>query len=145
MICVKCLIDKDENEFAFKSKPKGLMHKACITCVSKKVKEYYYKNRDAAIEYSTKTSKENRIKKQQYVWDYLKNNPCVDCDENDPVVLEFDHKDATEKLQDVSRAVSFGWSIKNIQKEIDKCDVRCANCHKKRTAKQFGWHKYINK
>ena len=29
--------------------------------------------------------------------------------------------------------------------EIDKCDVVCANCHRRRTARHFGWHKLMPK
>ena len=31
----------------------------------------------------------------------------------------------------------------NILKEIEKCDIRCANCHRRRTAKQLGYAKYL--
>jgi hypothetical protein len=27
--------------------------------------------------------------------------------------------------------------------EIDKCDVRCANCHRRRTAADFGWWRHM--
>lgn len=27
-----------------------------------------------------------------------------------------------------------------VWEEIQKCEVRCANCHRRRTAKQFGWY-----
>jgi hypothetical protein len=27
--------------------------------------------------------------------------------------------------------------------EVAKCDVRCANCHRVRTAQQFNWSKWI--
>src|SRR5207248_4254388 len=31
------------------------------------------------------------------------------------------------------------WPI--VVQEIAKCDVRCASCHRKRTAEQFGWRR----
>lgn len=27
--------------------------------------------------------------------------------------------------------------------EIERCDVRCANCHWRKTAVQFGWYSYM--
>lgn len=71
--------------------------------------------------------------------EYFLENPCVDCGEVDPVVLEFDHRSSVEKDSEVSNLLKSGASWGRIKAEIDKCDVRCANCHKRRTAVQFGW------
>lgn len=69
---------------------------------------------------------------------HLDGRSCVDCGENDPVVLEFDHRDGVEKEDAVARLiVSCRWA--EVAAEIAKCDVRCANCHRRRTAAQFGW------
>lgn len=83
-----------------------------------------------------------RVVLSQFIWDYLKHHPCVDCREDDPVVLEFDHVKG-KKVCSVSDAVRHGWSIKRLGTEIKKCLVRCANCHRRKTAKQFGWYKDI--
>jgi len=41
----------------------------------------------------------------------------------------------------VSYLIASNRSWKYILKEIEKCEVRCANCHRRRTAQQLGWHK----
>ena len=79
-----------------------------------------------------------RIENLQKVVNYLKEHPCVDCGETDPIVLEFDH--IRDKHKEISRLISDGVSFEMIQKEIEKCEVRCANCHRKRTAIQLGWY-----
>ncbi len=76
-----------------------------------------------------------------YIMEFLGSHPCVDCGEADPVVLQFDHRDPAEKEGHVSMWVTRGYGVSRIQKEIAKCDVRCANCHTRRTAEQFGWWK----
>ena len=35
-----------------------------------------------------------------------------------------------------------GYSWSNILKEIDKCECRCANCHRIKTAIEQDWYKY---
>jgi hypothetical protein len=68
-----------------------------------------------------------------FVFAYKSQHPCVDCGEADPVCLDFDHRDPALKVFAVARA--FDFSLKRVQAEIAKCDVRCANCHRKKTAK----------
>ena len=69
---------------------------------------------------------------------YLREHPCVDCGEGDPLVLDFDHVRG-EKSYDISVMLTRGCSWRRIEMEIAKCEVRCANCHRRRTAVQFGW------
>jgi hypothetical protein len=76
------------------------------------------------------------------VYDYLSIHSCVDCGESDPVVLEFDHV-REKKEWDIAKMLTQAYSWDTILKEIAKCDVRCANCHKRRTAKQFGYYSYL--
>jgi hypothetical protein len=46
-------------------------------------------------------------------------------------MLDFDH--LRDKKYNVSRMIHDGFSWKAIQKEIEKCEVVCANCHRLRT------------
>ena len=54
---------------------------------------------------------------------------CIDCGENNPVVLDFDHVRG-EKFRCVSDMARQSYGLKTIQAEIEKCEVRCANCHR---------------
>jgi hypothetical protein len=71
-----------------------------------------------------------------YLLAYLREHPCVDCGESDPVVLEFDH------LRDKEFCVGQGfWDRRwqSVLDEIAKCEVVCANCHRRRTARRGGF------
>lgn len=59
---------------------------------------------------------------------YKKENSCVDCGISDYRILQFDHRDPSTKVDKVTKLASEG-SYDDVVKEIDKCDVRCANCH----------------
>lgn len=69
-------------------------------------------------------------------------HPCIDCGEQDVLVLQFDHVRG-QKLQSISELVKAGYAWKAIEAEIAKCEVRCANCHARRTAKQRRYHAYL--
>jgi hypothetical protein len=66
--------------------------------------------------------------------DGLKSVPCMDCGGRfPPVAMDFDHREGEVKAFDISRAP---WKVRSkasIEKEIAKCDVVCANCHRVRT------------
>ncbi len=73
--------------------------------------------------------------------EYLEDKACAICGESDLVVLEMDHIDPSSKFFSISQAVKLGHSWAIILEELAKCRVLCANCHKRHTAKQFGWYK----
>lgn len=68
-------------------------------------------------------------------------NPCVDCGEDDPVVLEFDHVRG-DKAGSISLMIHNGVSLETLIIEINKCQVRCANCHRRKTARDRGYFRW---
>jgi hypothetical protein len=56
---------------------------------------------------------------------------CRKCGEDHPACLDFHHRDPSTKLFNISRAVLSQMSKVKILAEIAKCDVLCANCHRK--------------
>ena len=68
--------------------------------------------------------------------DYLRDHPCVDCGEDDIVVLEFDH--LRDKVSAIATMISSREPWWRIEAEIAKCEVCCANCHRRRTARRAG-------
>jgi hypothetical protein len=142
IVCTKCQIEKPEEEFYWKDKTKGVRHKACKSCssMSRNSKAHYEKYRE---EYKarTKARTEQLIKEnREQLIHYLTDKCCVDCGEKRSIVLQFDHRDPTEKRLDIANMIwRFKWN--KVVQEIEKCDVVCANCHTIRTAHQFGWYK----
>jgi len=53
-------------------------------------------------------------------------------------VLEFDH--FRDKRANVSKVVMECWRWETIEAEIAKCEIQCANCHRRKTARDFKWH-----
>ena len=64
---------------------------------------------------------------------------CVDRGEANPLLIDFDH--LWDKRADVSYMIHAGFSWKGIATEIDKCEIRCANCHARKTAREIGNYK----
>jgi hypothetical protein len=102
-------------------------------------KEHYQENVSYYKKKALKHNAKYRLRNLQYMVDYLKQHPCVDCPEIDPVVLEFDHRGN----KDYNVGEMSNYSLSTIIKEIAKCDIRCANCHKRKTAKQFNYYQGI--
>lgn len=81
-----------------------------------------------------KLHKDNRARKMRLIaWAHKCSHPCVDCGEPDPIVLDFDHRDRKAKSFTIS-AYYANVSEARLRAEIAKCDVRCANCHRRKTA-----------
>jgi hypothetical protein len=95
----------------------------------------YHKNKDKYLERSRKA----RVKKRQWMYDYLLDHPCEICGENRPECLDFDHIDKENKSFNISKYRD-SKSYKDLENEINKCRVLCANCHRIHTAVQMGWY-----
>jgi hypothetical protein len=61
--------------------------------------------------------------------DYKATLKCTKCGFNHHAALDFHHEDPSTKEGDVNRYVSNG-QFKRAYKEIEKCIVLCANCHR---------------
>lgn len=133
--CLRCLKIKNLKRFKFKNKKKGKINTYCISCMNLYRREHHYKNKE-----SHKTKRLKRRKEiDNFLFDYLNQQECIDCGEFDPVVLEFDHVIGKKKFS-ITEASQRGVSQKTLLEEIEKCKIRCANCHRRRTAKMFGWY-----
>ena len=143
-LCSKCNISKPISEFPFRNKQKGTHHSYCLACGRKWVKGHYERNVERYVVKARERRKRLVNILNEQIFNYLENHPCVDCGENDPVVLEFDHVRG-KKAYEVStlgyRLVS--WNL--VLKEIAKCEVRCANCHHRKTAEERGSYRHIRK
>jgi len=71
-----------------------------------------------------------------FIWSWKETHPCVGCGEADPVVLDFDHRDPKKKSFNVASAPGLVRKRSRIVAEIKKCDMRCANCHRRRSFKK---------
>lgn len=142
-ICGTCKEPKFEEDFnKNKSKSDGL-NSVCRECSNKRSKKYYSENNEHHKRVVREKNVKNLLINRQKIFDYYKEHPCIDCGETDPIVLEFDHRDDVDKSNNISTLVGSGFGWKRIVEEIEKCDVRCANCHRRRTATQQGWYKGI--
>jgi hypothetical protein len=75
-----------------------------------------------------------RIQIKEWIYEHLKSNPCVDCGERDVLALDFDHVRGARKRYNIAHAFMLtGMTIKKLETEIAKCDVRCGKCHRVRT------------
>ena len=132
--CKKCGVDKEYKEFSKNRRRKDGHQDNCKACIKIRDAEQYVKSKPKFA----KWSKDRRLRVRKLVFEYLLTHPCVECSERDIIVLEFDHRTQTTKRFDVMSA-THGHSWKTILAEIKKCDVVCANCHKRRTAKMLNW------
>jgi len=104
---------------------------------------YYELNRAAHIARVAVNNSRYRSRNRRKMREFLSASKCADCGTCDFAVLEFDHREVGKKSYEVSRLISNPISWQSVSAEIAKCDVVCANCHRRRTARHFGWRKML--
>lgn len=135
-VCTLCKQEKSLEDFGRK---RNSYQARCKVCFNEYTRSHYKNNKEYYKQKAEKHNSEYRLRNLQHMVDYFKEHPCVDCGETDPVVLEFDH--LKDKEYNVSK-LNHG-SFETLVNEISKCEVRCANCHRRKTAKQFNYYQGI--
>jgi hypothetical protein len=129
--CSTCLEWKDEGEFNWRFALLGIRQSSCRECQHEHQARYYQRHKDN--EKARTKERRNRVRSEarEYVNSVKSSSECVDCGEDDPRVLDFDH--VRGKGKTVNRLVNEGASIDRIKAEINLTEVRCANCHRIKT------------
>jgi len=126
----------------------------CVTCQREYERLWREKNREkinhqykqwranmteGQRERERESGRRGEAKVRQKLLEYRLEHPCIDCGETNPICLHFDHVTG-EKRMDITHLRTYGWP--SVEKELQKCVVRCGNCHVKRHFLTKGTTKY---
>jgi hypothetical protein len=128
-------------EFPYRSLRRQTRQWICLLCQRHYTNQWYARNRKRQIAMAGERSRHATAELKTRVREYLLGHPCVDCGEADPGVLDFDH--LRDKKANVSTLVQSGISWESLAHEIAKCEVRCANCHRRRTARNGRYYRTL--
>ena len=117
-----------------RDKRTGRRHTICRGCRRAYCRSYHRKDPDTYNARRRVRLAAYRVRNQAFVLAYLRDHPCADCGLDDPIVMEFDHVRGAKRCP-VSDLVREGANLETLTAEIAKCVVRCANCHRRRTAR----------
>lgn len=84
------------------------------------------------VEHNTQRTIDRRDRLRAAVYEYKRDQcQCRRCGEGDPACLEFHHRDPDDKERAIGELITYGAGPEKLEAEIAKCDVLCANCHRK--------------
>lgn len=141
-ICTKCKGEKDLLLFSARKKSKDGCASWCRSCYKTNWDKRYYENHQHYRNSHNKSRSKIRQHNAQKVFEYLRSHSCINCGESDPVVLEFDHRNGDDKIESISNLIRAS-TWERIEAEIQKCDVLCANCHRRKSAAQFNYKRHV--
>jgi hypothetical protein len=90
---------------------------------------YYERHRERLRPINQERQRRKRRKLKALV-DAAKASGCIKCPEKDLRCLDLHHRDPAEKSFGFGEQM-YGVSVARLEAEIAKCDVLCANCHRK--------------
>lgn len=135
LICSKCGVEKPAEAFPLRRDRRTGRGTVCLECGRVYRKAHYEANRSRYIARARVARPMRRSMAYAWLIDHLRAHACVDCGETDIRVLQFDHIDPAAKLRNVSSLIMEG-SLGRAMAEVGKCEVRCGNCHRRRTLRQ---------
>jgi hypothetical protein len=141
--CKMCAVVKPVAEFGYVEFRQANRLYVCLECKRKAtnayMRDYYHANKEACRRYHRKHQQYKAKEKRTQLYAYFLSHPCTECGETDPVVLEFDHLE--DKKFNISKKFLGASTWDDLLREIQKCEVVCANCHRRRTALRANWWK----
>lgn len=137
-LCCRCKISKPSCDFSKNTSLKDELRSYCKMCQKEYDRFRYLRDKTVILTQQKNKRAISYKRNRDFIFDYLISHPCVDCGETDPVVLEFDHVRG-KKSKNISALLNVNASLSSIKDEISKCDVRCANCHRRKTAIERNW------
>lgn len=141
-IC-KAVLPATNEYFGFRKSAKDGFYSSCKSCSRNTGKDYNKRKGHIRNERKKPYVAAYRKATRTFLLAYLHRHGCIDCGEKDPIVLDFDHVRGT-KQYNVSMMSGSGYSLGKIMEEISKCEVRCSNCHRKRTAVQLERYQHVD-
>jgi len=147
--CVKCGQPEGVVTFALEKTRNGSLRarRDCVECRRKSSKKYYQANpkyfsgyreehKERYLKQAVGCNRERRHKRYALIKILKESKPCTDCGKSFPYfVMDFDHRDPSLKVNDVSTLVKTYVPWDRVLEEVTKCDLVCANCHRLRTYK----------
>lgn len=126
-VCCKCRVLKPIEEFNFRNRSAGVRHRYCRDCGKIFTRSHYQRNKRQYIDRSVRA----KLKRREYLRQ-VKSRPCADCGVQYPYyVMDFDHREGEVKIFEMNQVVYVPMGA--LKKEMEKCDIVCANCHRERT------------
>ena len=131
--CTQCHEVKAVAEFRYKN----VTTARCRDCNKAACRAWHAKNKGS---YKKKRKEQWKLRRRAAIEFVLavKSKPCADCSRTfHPVAMDFDHVKG-RKVSEISTLLRCGHSLERIKKEIAKCEVVCACCHRVRTLNRSG-------
>ena len=122
--CNKCKLIKLAQDFYIRKN--GYMSDLCKKCFLGRRQNYINDFRKEKLPQRVKLLKETLIK--------FKTKPCMDCNKTFPYYcMDTDHRDISTKTASMADLITRCATPEALLKELNKCDVVCAICHRIRT------------
>ena len=135
--CRKCKLSKEIFEFTKNVSKQDGVENSCRECRRAHMRAYYAENSAQRMKINKEAKSKRKLLLVKKVAGYLMEHPCVDCGESDIIVLDFDH--LRDKKHNISYMINEARPWVSIQEEMNKCVIRCSNCHRRKTAREFSY------
>lgn len=139
--CGKCQRDLPIEDFSSNKTKRDGHSSTCKDCKAVYQREWYLKNRERHRANSKKGRATRRTAAREWVMAHLRDNPCVLCGFDDIRALEYDH--LGDKTHNVCDIVQGGYVLEVVVKEVAKCRVLCANCHRIATSDDGSFYRSL--